>query len=100
MNEKKKVEVKVKDVMSTPVITVNINTSIDEVASLMIKENIESVIVVDEFGNPIGIITESDLVRKVVAKNILPKQVKASEVMSKPLFTVNKEDELTEVAKK
>jgi CBS domain-containing protein len=100
MIEKKKIEVKVKDVMSTPVVTVNINASIDEVASLMIKENIGSVIVIDEFENPIGIITESDLVKKVVAKNILPKQVKALEIMSKPLFTVNKEEELTEVAKK
>ncbi|MBS7658646.1 MAG: CBS domain-containing protein [Candidatus Bathyarchaeia archaeon] len=96
----KKIEVKVKDVMSTPVVTVNMNTSMDEVASLMIKENVGSVIVVDELGNPIGIITESDLVKKVVAKNVFPKQVKALEVMSKPLFTVSKEEELTEVAKK
>jgi CBS domain-containing protein len=100
MIEKKKVEVKVKDVMSTPVVTINLNASIDEVASLMIKENVGSVIVIDELGNPIGIITESDLVKKVVAKNLLPKQVKALEVMSKPLFTVDKEEDLTEVAEK
>jgi len=96
----KKIEVKVKDVMSTPVIKANMNTSIDKIGSLMVKENVGSVIIIDDLGNPVGIITESDLVKNIIAKNILPSQVKALEIMSKPLFTVNKEEELIEVAKK
>ncbi|MBS7654956.1 CBS domain-containing protein [Candidatus Bathyarchaeota archaeon] len=100
MIEKKKIEVKVKDVMSMPAIKVSMNTPIDKVGSLMVKENVGSVIVIDDLGNPVGIITESDLVKNIISKNILPNQVKALEVMSKPLFTVNKEEELIEVAKK
>jgi CBS domain-containing protein len=97
---KKKIEVKVKDVMSTPVVKANVNTPVNEVAYLMVKENVGSVIIIDNLDNPVGIITESDLVKNVIAKNILPNQVKASEIMSKPLFTVSKEEDLTEVAEK
>lgn len=95
-----KVEVKVKDVMSIPAVTAPIDETADGLARLMVEKDVDSVVVVDVQGNPMGIVTEKDLVKSVVAKNEPPNKVKASNIMSKPLFTVNQEEDVTEVAKK
>jgi CBS domain-containing protein len=52
------------DVMTSPVITVGENATIQEVARLLVKERISAVPVVDEAGNLAGIVTESDLMRR------------------------------------
>lgn len=95
-----KVEVKVKDVMSIPAVTAPMDETADGLARLMLEKDVDSVVVVDGQGNPTGIVTEKDLVKAVVAKNEPPSKVKALDIMSKPLFTVNQEEDITEVAKK
>lgn len=49
-----------KDIMSTPVITVTLDTPLEQVAKLMQGRDIGCVIVVDESGKMRGIITEMD----------------------------------------
>jgi len=44
--------VKVKDVMTSPVVTVGANDTADKVAKLMAKGDIGSIVVVDKKGNP------------------------------------------------
>ena len=78
---------RVKDVMSSPVITVKEATSVDRAAQLMGKHNIGCIIVTNEEGMPLGIITERDLALRVVAENLKPHKVASREVMSSPLFT-------------
>lgn len=89
----------VKDVMSSPVITVNENASAQEVAKLMKDNDIGCVIVNSSEGRPVGIITEKDLVTRVVAENIKPSEVAAKEVMSAPLITIDAEKTISEAAK-
>lgn len=52
------------DVMTSPVITVGENATIQDVARLLIKERISAVPVVDAAGKLAGIVTESDLMRR------------------------------------
>jgi signal-transduction protein with cAMP-binding, CBS, and nucleotidyltransferase domain len=47
----------------------------------------------------LGIITESDLVVRVLAKNILPGNLTAGEVMTAPLITVDSDETLSELAR-
>ena len=89
-----------KDVMSSPVITSQEATSINEVAELMEKNDLGCIIVTDKKGKPAGIITEKDLVGRVLAKNLKPDNVKADEVMTAPLITVDPETLIVEVAKR
>jgi len=91
---------RVKDVMTVPVITVKNGHSIADAAKAMDKHDIGVVVVVDGKGNPVGIITERDIVRRVLAKNLQPSRVKVSEVMSKPLNTISPDIEVTEAARK
>ncbi|HDN62548.1 MAG TPA: CBS domain-containing protein [Candidatus Bathyarchaeota archaeon] len=89
----------VKDVMSSPVITVNEDSTVEEAAKLMAEYNIGCVIVTKNNGKPVGIITENDLVRRVVSKNLRPSEVKSKEVMSSPLITIDPEKTVMEAAR-
>lgn len=94
-----KISVKVKHVMSSPVVTVEENSSILKASKLMDKYDIGSLIVVDEDGNPIGMVTDMDIIKRVVAKNLKPRRVKVGEVMSKPLITIDQDADLATAAK-
>jgi signal-transduction protein with cAMP-binding, CBS, and nucleotidyltransferase domain len=90
----------VKDVMSSPAATVPENTPIDKTAQLMSDGRLGCIIVTSKDGKALGIITESDLVKRVLAKNIRPNKLTAKEVMSTPLITVEPDEILTETARR
>lgn len=89
----------VKDVMSSPVITVDASESVDKVAQFMDAQRLGSIIVIDKDGRPIGIITERDLVTRVLSKNKLPSELLAKDVMSSPLITINPDESLSNTAR-
>ncbi|GAB5602470.1 hypothetical protein FJNA_09950 [Thermus sp. FJN-A] len=55
---------KVRDVMVSPVVSVPLGTTLDRVADLMTANRIGSVLVVDEKGKLVGIVTESDFLKE------------------------------------
>jgi len=75
----------VKDVMVEEVITVKPNTKIRDAVELM-NENEIGCLVVTRNGRPVGIITERDILRKIVCQSKNPEQVRVSEIMSEPLI--------------
>ncbi|MGQ9566330.1 MAG: CBS domain-containing protein [Candidatus Bathyarchaeales archaeon] len=89
----------VKDAMTSPVLTVDENTTVDKVAQLMDKHGFGCIIVTGKDGKAIGVITEKDMVSRVLAKNVLPSKLKAKKVMSTPLITVNPDLTLSEAAR-
>ncbi|MGC8622350.1 MAG: CBS domain-containing protein [Candidatus Micrarchaeia archaeon] len=90
----------VNDIMSSPVVTAREDESVKSVAAKMKAHNIGGVVVVDKEGLPIGMITERDIVRKLLAgtKRTLF-FAKAKHIMSKPLLTITKDRKLEEAAK-
>jgi CBS domain-containing protein len=90
----------VRDVMSSPVITVDEEATANHVARLMDKHELGCIIVTNKEGKPIGIITERDLVTRVLAKNLKPDAVKAKEVMTSPLITIEPGETISEAARK
>ncbi len=62
---RKMVGVKAGDVMTSEIITVEENTSIEEIATIMVKKSINRVPVTDETGMLVGIITRQDLIRTI-----------------------------------
>jgi len=90
----------VKDVMSSPVITIEEDASANRVAELMDKHGLGCIIVKSEEGKPLGIITERDLVGRVVAKNVKPDSIKAKEVMTSPLITIEPDETISEAARR
>lgn len=90
----------VKDIMTSPVITVNEDTAINKTAQLMEMHKVGCIIVTGKKDKPLGIITERDFVTRVLAKNIQPAKLTAKEVMTAPLITVNPDEKLSEVARR
>ena len=90
----------VKDIMSSPATTALEDDNVEKVAKLMNAKSIGSVVITDRKGSPVGIITERDIVRRVTAKNLVPRNVKAKEVMSTPFAVVSPYTEVNEAARK
>ena len=78
----------IKDFMSTPVLSVNADASTEDAAKEMEEKKVNCLLVkVKE--ESAGIITTSDLVKRVMAKGLDPKTTKVNSIMSKPLITIN-----------
>ena len=90
----------VKDVMSSPVVTMDENEASNQAAVIMDKNDLGCVIVTSKAGNSIGIITERDLVIRVLAKNLKPDTAKAKEIMTTPLVTIEPDATITEAARR
>ena len=87
----------VKDIMAKNVFSIGVNDSVFEAADLMNSNRVGCLVILD--GEvPIGIVTERDIVRRVVAKK-LSLDTKVSGVMSTSLVTVDSDASLKEAAR-
>lgn len=73
---------KVKDIMSKNVIFLSKDKSVFDAIKLMAEKSI-STIIVEEKNKLLGIITERDLVKKILYKNKDPKKIKIEQIMTK-----------------
>jgi len=89
----------VKDIMSKPVVTIDFNKSAKNAGELIKKTRKGSLIVIKN-SKPVGILTDSDLIKKVIAKNLLPSKVKVKDVMSKPLISITPNEDIGTATKK
>ena len=78
----------VKDVMARRVLLVEASSSAKNAARMMNKFGVSSLIVSSE-GDVVGILTERDILTRVVASGQDPEQVEVSEIMSEPIIVVN-----------
>jgi len=81
----------VREAMSSPVFAVEEGSDITEVAKLMRQQKLGAIVVNNSEGQPVGIVTERDIVLRVVAEGKSPHGVPAGDVMSSPLRVVKAE---------
>ena len=81
--------------IANELITIGGEASIKEAAEIMLEHNIGS-IVVTENGKPIGIVTKSDLLSRVLVECRDPRECKAREIMSSPLISVKQDTPILE----
>ncbi len=80
-------------------VDINNNPSALDVAKLMAKHRIGSVVVIEgDNKRPVGMITERDIIKKVTAQNKSADQVAARHIMSSPLITVKSIDSIDTAA--
>lgn len=91
INEKEAETILIDTIMTPlPLVVANSSDTIFMISNLMKERKVGSIIIInqDEQNYPIGIITERDIVRRVISDNKDPKHTKANEIMSKPLITI------------
>ena len=89
---------KVEDVMVKEVITIDEKSTVKEAADIMNRFEIGCLLVTRK-DKAVGILTERDLLRRVVSQTKSPRTTKVESVMSKPLIVVEPDMELEEAAK-
>jgi len=89
--------VSVAEVMNKTVIVMDINSDIPSIAREMVSCEAGSVIITEN-RKAIGIITERDLVKNIVAEDRRPSEVKANEIFSIPLITIEPEKNVVEAS--
>lgn len=89
--------VTVGNLMRTEPVTVETGTSVVEAAKLMRVCNVESVLITRK-AQVVGIVTESDIVKKFVGADKAPYFVPVEEIMSSPVPGIEERRPLTEAA--
>ena len=74
--------------MSTKLETIGRYESAKEAAKKMLDKNVSSLVVVDEDGQSIGIVTERDITRGVCIHDIPSKEFRIHHLMTLPLSTI------------
>jgi CBS domain-containing protein len=88
----------VRDVMTKNVKVVRPDTSVKEVVATMNKFNIGSIVVV-QGERPVGIITERDILRRIVEPCIAPETLTARQVMTSPVVSIDENTSIDEAAR-
>jgi len=87
------------DIMSSPVVTIDGEANAKDAALLMTDRRIGSIIITER-AQPIGIVTERDMLERVVSPCRDPCDTRMREIMSTPLITIQRETGILEAMKK
>jgi CBS domain-containing protein len=87
----------VKEIMTEFVQTIPANSSVLEASQIMVKLGIGS-IVVTQRAQPVGMLTERDIVTKVTSQNLTPSKVLVEEIMSNPIISIEPDEIISEAA--
>ena len=83
-----------KYLMSTDVACCTVDSTLPEAARMMLERDCGAIPVVDEMGQPVGVITDRDITCRTVAKGINPLDQKVGNVMTSPVDTVSEQTSL------
>ncbi|RPJ30565.1 MAG: CBS domain-containing protein [Nitrosopumilales archaeon] len=85
----------VRDLMRKNPYTVAESASIQDTARIMNEKKVSSLVILDKDNNPVGLVTERDLVRKVCVNDLPTSRVSNKEIMSSPLITIASESSVS-----
>ncbi len=85
--------------MSKPAVTATEKTSIRDIARKMGRHRIDAVLITNKKNEPVGIITEGDIVKRLVSAKRNLWFVKAKHVMTKPVLTITAHMRLEDAAR-
>jgi len=90
--EKQPLRQRIAEIATVNVVTCLPMDNITSIAKKMADQNVSSIVVISLNGKPVGIITEKDLVKKVLSTPHPNLEIKAHQIMSAELITVKPND--------
>lgn len=88
----------IKDIMTKVIISVNVETTVFQVAKMMENGGIGAVLV-KKNNHIVGIITDRDYATKIVSHNF-PSDTPVEKIMSSPLITINFDESILDAAQR
>ena len=76
---------------SIPLQTATSEDTVETIANKMKENQVGSIVVVNEKNHPIGIVTERDIVRRVISEGKYPKITKVDDIKTTSLITIDPE---------
>jgi CBS domain-containing protein len=92
MKIKDRIEFKTK----APVITFSPDDTVMAAVKVMAEKNYGASVIIDAARKPIGIITERDFMRRILAKGLDPSKTRISEIMTKELKLASEDDQVVD----
>jgi len=86
---------KIREIMSKNPVKTIVESTVSDAVKIMDEKNIGSILI-EEDNRIIGIITERDILRKIVAKNRNPEKTQVKDIMCSPLITIDAEKTIEE----
>lgn len=90
--------VSIKDAMTRKVLTTTPNTTVAKAAKVMAERGVGSIVIVTG-KKPVGILTERDLLMKVVSADLTPSKIRVDKIMSKPVTSISPDSDIIEAAR-
>jgi CBS domain-containing protein len=88
---------KVQDIMTRNPATCTLETSLQEVARMMVDCDCGAIPVVNEMGEPMGIVTDRDITCRTVAMGMNPLEMRAGDVMTPNVIRVSLDESVDNV---
>lgn len=90
--------VSVREAMTGKVLIASPNTTVAKAAKMMAERGVGSIIIVKS-KKPVGILTERDLLMKVIGTDLKPSTVRVEKVMSAPIISIGPDIDITDAAR-
>ena len=84
---------RVENLCRRDVVTIGVEGSLRDAALLMRANHVGDVVVVNDKGAPVGIVTDRDLVIEVLARDLEPERISVGDLVSGELETTRLDDE-------
>jgi signal-transduction protein with cAMP-binding, CBS, and nucleotidyltransferase domain len=88
--------INVSDMMTKKLELIEATASVQETAKKMKDTNVSSLLIVDNEGKPLGLVTERDLARKVCINDVYTSKITNKEIMSSPIITIDSRSSASE----
>jgi len=91
--------IKVKNMMTKRIVSADQSDTVQKIAKKMAQQRVGSIIIMKD-NKPIGIVTETDIIKRIVAPAKDPKKINSKDIMSSPIIHVKPEDDIYDVVYK
>ena len=88
----------VRNFVKTDPLTIDVNESVLAAAKMM-RERHAGNILIEINGNPVGILTERDILNRVAADDLLPSSIPVRKIMTSPMITITADTQLPEAVR-
>lgn len=89
------VKIPVKEIMTRAVVSIDLGSDVPSLAKKLLDYDVGSIIVTDG-DQPVGIVTERDIVKKIVSRKLRPDEISIKELMTTPLITIPTTEDVTD----